>query len=116
MRETEREDSLTEMNAHSRVSAHGLKEVPVLDSLIPDELLKFADHPFGLGRHVARLCGTHNCAGATFVFSQAETDGLVFAVRARGNEEFTLVSVLCLPEGTDFSPIHTEDINSSEFL
>lgn len=42
------------MNSHSHVSAHQLKgharltAVLVLDSVIPDELLKLADHPFGL--------------------------------------------------------------------
>ena len=48
--------------------------------IIPDELLKFADYSLGFGRDVASLRRPHHSAGASFIFPQAETDGLVLTV------------------------------------
>lgn len=65
--------------------------------IIPDELLKLADHSLGLGWDMARLCRPDDSAGAAFIFSQAETDGLILAVGTHWNEELALVSVPVLP-------------------
>lgn len=65
--------------------------------IIPDELLKLADHPLSFGRDVARLSRPYHSAGAAFVLSQAETDGLILAVCAHRDEELALVPVLRLP-------------------
>lgn len=63
----------------------------------PDELLKLFDHSLGLSWDMAHLGRSNNSAGATFIFCKAETDGLILAVCAHGNEELALVSVPCLP-------------------